>query len=707
MPIYSQPTAKSVTTLTKEPSGWADRTTATISRVNGTLTFSVAPVSGSFTIYIKGIPYTYTSTQNVTWTDTEGTWFFYFDTSGVLTSTQDANVWTTALLGDGVLVASLYWDATNNVSFIFSEERHGFMEPNTHLEFHNAFGTQWVSGGLISPTTVSGTGGNASDAQLGVSTVTIYDEDIRLTWSNGSPQTMNNPAAIPVYYKSGASGYWRKKTADSWPFIYSGTAGYTGANGRIPYNQNNAGTWSLTQIAQSNYVLIHLYATNDIVEPIIAIQGQTEYTSLALAQSGATTELLSISTTVKGLSIEITPLGSLVLQSNSGYTNTPKARFQPATAAGASYIDFRGNTFRSGMGSGVTIHSQLTGLTAPADDHTQYPLSAGRAGGQTLIGGTAASENLTLQSTANATRGNILSLDSLFLSTNGSTISPDAPRTIGFDNLSSGEAGRIQFGDTNNAWQNGYDQLMQMYAYWQIQIYGRRTGTAVPWTSYGSAPSTASLQVINTDVNAVAIEIKGASSQAANLQNWVNSSGTALARVDASGNISFNSTQTVDGVDVSAIYAASSPLQTYSLALSDAQVNVYGTTSTFYGIVIPAYTVSIKTIQAYVYQSASGNIQCGLYNAATGARIATTDSVSSSTTGIKTMTFATAQSLTKGTAYYLAISCTANGSTFAGKTVGTWNTTPRPSAYENNNRLPATLTSNSSTSLVWMAAFTA
>ena len=38
-------------------------------------------------------------------------------------------------------------------------------------------------------------------------------------------------------------------------------------------------------------------------------------------------------------------------------------------------------------GGGVTDHGALTGLT-PDDDHAQYALLAGRAGGQTLYGGT-------------------------------------------------------------------------------------------------------------------------------------------------------------------------------------------------------------------------------------------------------------------------------------------------------------------------------
>lgn len=55
---------------------------------------------------------------------------------------------------------------------------------------------------------------------------------------------------------------------------------------------------------------------------------------------------------------------------------------------------------------GVTDHASLTGLTA--DDHTQYALLLGRSGGQTLIGGTASGNSLTLQSTSNATKGTII-----------------------------------------------------------------------------------------------------------------------------------------------------------------------------------------------------------------------------------------------------------------------------------------------------------
>ena len=52
--------------------------------------------------------------------------------------------------------------------------------------------------------------------------------------------------------------------------------------------------------------------------------------------------------------------------------------------------------------SGIT-HNNLGGLTT-GDPHTQYALLLGRSGGQTLIGGTAANDDLTLEGTSSATR---------------------------------------------------------------------------------------------------------------------------------------------------------------------------------------------------------------------------------------------------------------------------------------------------------------
>jgi hypothetical protein len=72
----------------------------------------------------------------------------------------------------------------------------------------------------------------------------------------------------------------------------------------------------------------------------------------------------------------------------------------------------------------ITDHGALTGLGD--DDHTQYALLAGRSGGQSLIGGTASGNDLNLQSTSHATRGQVVVKDTLQLDTvasgTGSTV---------------------------------------------------------------------------------------------------------------------------------------------------------------------------------------------------------------------------------------------------------------------------------------------
>lgn len=67
---------------------------------------------------------------------------------------------------------------------------------------------------------------------------------------------------------------------------------------------------------------------------------------------------------------------------------------------------------------GSDDHALLSNLAFAAAAHTGFVASAGLAGGQTIIGGTAASENLSLQSTAHATRGVVRVIDTLRLINN-------------------------------------------------------------------------------------------------------------------------------------------------------------------------------------------------------------------------------------------------------------------------------------------------
>lgn len=73
----------------------------------------------------------------------------------------------------------------------------------------------------------------------------------------------------------------------------------------------------------------------------------------------------------------------------------------------------------SASDSGID-HSTLSGLTTTDAGHTQFALLAGRSGGQTLQGDTAASGNLTFESTAHATKGKVLTKDTFAANTDAS-----------------------------------------------------------------------------------------------------------------------------------------------------------------------------------------------------------------------------------------------------------------------------------------------
>ncbi len=81
-------------------------------------------------------------------------------------------------------------------------------------------------------------------------------------------------------------------------------------------------------------------------------------------------------------------------------------------------------------------HGSLGGLSD--DDHAQYALLAGRAGGQTQVGGTAAGEDLTLSSTSDGSKGSVIIQDTVELSaltTNGPTFTSGGDGTMNSEAL--------------------------------------------------------------------------------------------------------------------------------------------------------------------------------------------------------------------------------------------------------------------------------
>lgn len=86
-------------------------------------------------------------------------------------------------------------------------------------------------------------------------------------------------------------------------------------------------------------------------------------------------------------------------------------------------------------------HGALSGLLD--DDHTQYALLAGRAGGQTLNGGTASGERLTLRGSAHSGFGEVEVEGPMFFSTDFTTLSPAQQNLLHYDAVVPASGGAV------------------------------------------------------------------------------------------------------------------------------------------------------------------------------------------------------------------------------------------------------------------------
>lgn len=96
------------------------------------------------------------------------------------------------------------------------------------------------------------------------------------------------------------------------------------------------------------------------------------------------------------------------------------AETQPVQNGDALFYDTASGKWLANHPDTEILHSEISGLTTGDAGHTQFVMLSGRTGGQAIQGGTTASENLFLESTSNATKGNILFKDSVLPFTNAS-----------------------------------------------------------------------------------------------------------------------------------------------------------------------------------------------------------------------------------------------------------------------------------------------
>lgn len=313
-----------------EPVGIQLSSQTSLSIDDGSRTLTISPISDSFVYYVGGKKFIATSPKSTTWTDVHGLHFFYLDSDETL---KETTTFTDELITKYAIVSIIYWDAAIKMHIYWGDERHGIhMGTFTHLYLHTTRGAAFDRGLKLINFLIDGTGAINAEAQFSSASGVIWDEDIKF----------NIPAqsSFPVLFKLGT--VWKRKEATDYATVYKGVFGYTG--NRLPFNYFDGTNWSLVEVDNNKWVLVHLFATNDIEYPVMAVQGIAQYPTKSAARQGAITEINSLTEMAFP---EFAPLGSVIFESRDSYTNAIKARIV-STDLGENYVDHRGITFRPG-----------------------------------------------------------------------------------------------------------------------------------------------------------------------------------------------------------------------------------------------------------------------------------------------------------------------------------------------------------------------
>jgi hypothetical protein len=204
---------------------------------------------------------------------------------------------------------------------------------------------------------------------------------------------------------------------DAANLLQSNTTGFpVGRTNILPLGEVVMSSGAVTSIANRLHWLQHDVPLVERSGSDIDFGGQalvdTSQSSLDLGDTTTAPKLANMTTTERDA---LTPTPGMVIW------NTTTGQLEKYN--GSSWSAFAG---------GVSDHGALTGLGD--DDHSIYGLLAGRAGGQSLIGGTGSGESLTLDGTSHATHGGVRVADGNYLDV-PEIVTPAANPAAGFNRL--------------------------------------------------------------------------------------------------------------------------------------------------------------------------------------------------------------------------------------------------------------------------------
>jgi len=357
---------------TKAPTGFCDVTAQTVAFNDVSRLYELSPTAVSFDVYVHGVKYTKSVTDNITLTATDGIHIVYYDSSCVLQeSVNPTDSQTETIMVDYLLVSALIYDGTNAIWHTGDNSLHGTkIDKSTAYYLHKVNGLALTTGGALNTITTDQDGSLDTHAQFGLDLGEARNEDRKITAA-----AVLSTTGLPCYYKTGASGAWRRSIVAGFSVI-----NFSGGSGRLAYNQYTGGSWQQTEVSNNDFVLCHVFMTVDSTYKYIALQGQNLYTNSSDARAGALVELRSMTLDAPYPLKDSVPLGTVIFKTSNGHTNTVKARIQ-STDSGDDYVDFRQNQVGGSMAI-ISEHADLGSLDS--DDHLQYVTLLNRGIGETL-----------------------------------------------------------------------------------------------------------------------------------------------------------------------------------------------------------------------------------------------------------------------------------------------------------------------------------
>lgn len=248
-----------------EITGFEDLSKSVISFTDGTRQFDLSLTGiDPIVIWIKGIRFEFSLTESIIITNTIANHYIYYDTTGTLVSNTSFN------LQDGlknfVLVAIVNWNGS--ASTLLADRRHLLTMDGDQRYNRRVTQPIQVKAGDFNPTGNVFTGTGSNNIVIGSGNAYI-EELVRAVTSKDVSSSQ-----IPMLYLSSTNV----------SNIVTGASAMLDNSTYLVYNLNTLGTWSQAPITVvPSYFNIWIAVTTDPTKPIVMIQPQNIYLSLAAA----------------------------------------------------------------------------------------------------------------------------------------------------------------------------------------------------------------------------------------------------------------------------------------------------------------------------------------------------------------------------------------------------------------------------------------